>query len=96
MTVTQTQSRPAGNGAAAEQVGETGSQSTHLPDAWHQQTEWEGQWQYAEGYADGYAAAERAIANEITEALGVQPLEPRKVIRWLVAGVGVVRKGTPR
>lgn len=30
--MTQTHSRPAGNGAAAEQVGETSSQSTHVTD----------------------------------------------------------------
>ena len=30
--MTQTHSRPAGNGAAAEQVGETSSQSTHTVD----------------------------------------------------------------
>ncbi|MET7705452.1 hypothetical protein [Micromonospora sp. NPDC005413] len=30
--MTQTHSRPAGNGAAAEQVGETSSQSTHATD----------------------------------------------------------------
>ncbi|WP_446218282.1 hypothetical protein [Micromonospora sp. IBHARD004] len=91
--MTQTHSRPAGNGAAAEQVGETGSHPTRLPPAWHEQTEWEGRHQYAEGYADGYAAAEQAIANEITTALGVEPMDRHKVIRWLIAGVGVARKG---
>ncbi|MFI7607662.1 hypothetical protein ACIBTV_21320 [Micromonospora sp. NPDC049366] len=94
--MTQTQNRPGpAKSEAAEQVGETGSHSTRLPAAWHEQAEWEGRHQYAEGYADGYAAAEQAIANEITEALGVKPLEPRKVIRWLVAGVGIARKETP-
>jgi hypothetical protein len=90
--MTQTQSRPAGNGAAVEQVGET---TSSVPRAWHEQADWEGRWQYAAGHADGYGAAEQAIANEITQALGVQPMEARTVIRWLIAGVGIARKETP-
>ncbi|MFI7429807.1 hypothetical protein ACIBPB_22675 [Micromonospora sp. NPDC049836] len=92
---TEANARPAANGTGVEQVGQTSSHATHLPPGWHEQADYEGRWQYAEGYAAGYAAAERAIASEITEALGVRPMEPRKVIRWLVAGVGIARKETP-
>ncbi|MFI7426090.1 hypothetical protein ACIBPB_03810 [Micromonospora sp. NPDC049836] len=73
-------SRPAGNGAAIQQSDET---KLSLPLGWHQQTEWEGQWHFAEGFAAGYAAAEKAIAEEITRAVGVKPYSPRGVIRWL-------------
>ncbi|MFG3300992.1 hypothetical protein [Micromonospora chersina] len=90
--MTQTQSRPAGNGAAAEQVGETSSHATHLPAAWHEQAEWEGSWHYAEGYAAGWAAAEQAIADEITRAIGVKPYDRRDVIRELIGGIGQVRE----
>ncbi len=94
---TEANARPRGDGrgTGGEQVGQTSSHATQLPPGWHEQAEWEGQVQYAEGYTAGYAAAEQAIADEITRALGVKPLEPRKVIRWLVAGVGIARKEMP-
>lgn len=89
---TNTNGRPGGSGAAVEQVGET---SLTLPPALHEQVEWEGQWQYAQGYADGYAAAERAIAEEITRAVGVRPYDRRDVLRWLIRNIGDARRPEP-
>ncbi|WP_446218802.1 hypothetical protein [Micromonospora sp. IBHARD004] len=89
---TMENARPgAGSGTGVKQVGETGSHPTRLPPAWHEQAEWEGRHQYAEGYADGYAAAERAIAEEITRAIGVKPYDRRDVIRWLIRTIGQAR-----
>ncbi|MEV5689917.1 hypothetical protein [Micromonospora globbae] len=87
---TQANARPGANGTGIKQVGET---TLSVPPGWHEQAEHEGRWWYAEGYRDGYAAAERAIADEIRAAVGIEPMDPHKVIRWLIAGVGVARKG---
>lgn len=87
---TQANARPAANGTGVEPVGQT---TTSVPADWHEQAEHEGRWWYAEGYADGYAAAEQNIANEITQAIGVPPMDRHKVIRWLIAGIGGARKG---
>ncbi|MDZ5441757.1 hypothetical protein U2F26_03295 [Micromonospora sp. 4G57] len=83
----QTKNAPAGvaSGEGIKQVGET---SSSVPPAWHEQCEWENAASYALGYADGYAAAERAIADEISRAIGVKPYDRRDVIRWLIRTVG--------
>ncbi|MBQ0902677.1 hypothetical protein [Micromonospora sp. U21] len=78
-------SRPRGSEAALQQVGET---TLSLPPALHEQAEWEAAHQYAEGWAAGYAAAERAIAEEITRAIGIKPYDRRDVIRWLIRTIG--------
>lgn len=62
--------------------------TTHLPLSVHEQVEWENAVSYEQGYRDGYAAAEQAIADEITAAIGVPPVDRSRVIRWLIAGVG--------
>lgn len=77
-------------GAGIQQAGETSKLS--LPLAWHEQTEWEAGHAWAEGYAAGYAAAERAIADEITQAVGVKPYDRRDVIRWLIRTIGQPRE----
>ena len=86
---TKTNGRPEANGTAGEQVGKS---NTRLPRTWHEQADWENSVSYAEGYAAGYAAAEKAIADEITTALGTRPMEPKQVIRWLIAGVGIASR----
>ncbi|MEU7807891.1 hypothetical protein AB0B18_15705 [Micromonospora chalcea] len=77
--------RPAANGTGAEQVEQT---TSSVPRAWHEQTEWEVAASYADGYADGWEAAERAIAREISEAVGVRAYDRREVIRWLIGTIG--------
>lgn len=80
------------SGGSSEVMSATSSDATRFPLAWHDQADWEGQHQYGEGYRDGYAAgwaaAEQAIADEITRAVGVQPYGRRDVIRGLIAGIG--------
>lgn len=78
-----------GAGAGIQQVGET---KLSVPLTWHEQCEWENAASYAQGHADGYAAAERAIAEEITQAIGVTPYDRRDVIRWLVRTIGQPRE----
>ncbi|MEV4215167.1 hypothetical protein [Micromonospora sp. NPDC049662] len=89
MSITQN-ARPAVNGTGGEQVGETSRQPTRMPAGWHEQADWEAEHAYAEGYAAGWAAAERAIADEITEAVGVQPYKRGDVIRGLIRSIGQV------
>lgn len=66
-----------------------------MPTAWHEQVEHENAVSYHQGYQDGYAAAEQAIAEEITRAVGVPALDFRAVIRWLVRTTGDARPSTP-
>lgn len=74
-----------GVGGASQRAGQTsGTSVPRLPDAWHQQTEWEVAASYADGFRDGYAAAEKAIAEEIRRAVGVKAYDRRDVIRWLI------------
>lgn len=61
-----------------------------LPDAVHEQVEYESAVSYAAGWQDGYAAAERAIAAEIREATGTTLPDAKAVIRWLVRTTGLV------
>lgn len=78
--------------AGVKQVGET---TLSLPLGWHLQTEWEAEHAYAEGYAAGFAAAEKALADEITRAVGVKPYDRRDVIRWLIRTTGQARRPEP-
>jgi hypothetical protein len=61
-----------------------------LPDAVHEECEYEVGVSYVAGWQDGYAAAERAIGAEIREATGVDLPDAADVIKWLVRGVGQV------
>lgn len=55
-----------------------------LPDAVHEVAEYEAACAYSDGFAAGYAKALQDVSDEIVVATGVEPLDPRAVIRWLV------------
>lgn len=55
-----------------------------LPDAFHEQVEYEVACAYAQGLRDGYRAAEREFAREWARNAGVEPHTQEAVIRRLV------------
>jgi hypothetical protein len=88
--------RPTTGAPSTSTVSQTSYQGTGpdtirrgvLPDAWHEQAEFENAVSYDAGYRDGFAAAEQAIGEEIARAVGVPVADRRDVIRWLIRTTG--------